>query len=83
MFPSVRSADAPNAAGLQKRYDYDGSNNMIYEGWASPGALSSQARWAIVKYSLVGSNTVLSQYPTITGPEMTAIWDNRAALAYS
>lgn len=83
MFPSARTVDAPNAAGNQKRYDYDGSNNLIYEGWASPGKKSSDAAWAIVKNTFTGNNLTLSQYPTITGPEFTAIWDNRATLAYS
>lgn len=80
-YPPVSSSDVPSAAGLQKRYDYDGSNNLIYEGWAMPGELSSAASWAIVKNTYTGSNLTQSQW-CAGNPELVNIWDNRAALTY-
>jgi hypothetical protein len=65
-----------------KRFDYDGNGNVIYAGMAAPGTATSDAGWAIQRYTYTGSNVTLLQWAGGTN-RLGAIWDNRAALAYS
>lgn len=45
------SGAAPPATPYRKLYAYDANNNMIYEAWAPPGSATSDAVWAIKKYT--------------------------------
>lgn len=67
--------------------EYSGSN-LIYAGWARPGALTSAAVWQISKLAYDGAGNILS----ITWPEneygeasneYQFIWDDRASYTYS
>jgi len=62
--------------------DYDGSDNVIYYGLASPGSATSAAVWQIKKLTYAGSN--LTSMRWANGAKTFAnVWDNRAALSYS
>ena len=78
------SADAPPKVTYTKRYDYDGSNNQIYEGWADNSVaspLTSAAVWAIKKKTYTGSNKTIEQWADGNSQEDNA-WDQRASLTY-
>jgi len=61
-----------------KRFAYDGSGNLEYMGCnALLTANTSDATWAIWKYTYSGTNVTI-----IEGP-ITGIWDNRATLAWN
>ncbi len=60
------------------RFDTDGSGNVNYAGFAKRGALSSEAKWSIFKYTYTGSDVTL-----ITSSGNGQIWDNRASLTYA
>lgn len=82
--PARATSDGPPDAAYTKRYDYDGSSNLIYEGWAkaSLGAATSAASWAIKKYTYTGSNLTLVQWSPLDSfgiPKEASIWDNRAS----
>ncbi len=70
-------SEAPPRTQYTSRYDYDGSGNLIYQGFAISrrNPLTSDAVWAIKKFTITGSNTTLSQWSL--GGE-SSIWDNRA-----
>ena len=61
--------------------DYDVSGNLIYEGFAPSGSLTSSPVWAIRKNTYNGAGQLVSQQTATGGGAV--IWDNRAALAYS
>lgn len=64
-------------------FDYDGSGNQIYVGWAEPGANTADPVWRIMKQTFNGTNQVTN----ITWPNASTgfgfIWDNRVSLSYS
>lgn len=62
--------------------DYDGSGNLQYHGRAVPGSATSAPAWQIRMYTYVGANLTAIQYAGGTAA-FSAVWDNRAALAYS
>lgn len=72
---------------LAFRGEYTG-NNLIYKGFARPGAATSSAVWQIAKLAYDGAGNVLS----ITWPQDSFskanndyifVWDNRATYTYS
>lgn len=75
-------SEAPPKTQYTNMFDYDGSGNLIYQGWAqSLGApLVTGAVWAIKKftYSTVAGNSVVTLVQWATGGE-TNIWNNRAS----
>jgi hypothetical protein len=75
--------DAPSATPYTRRFDYDGSGNLIYEGWARAqgNPASSSPVWAIKKYTYTSGNITLAQWASGNSAEKQ-IWDNRAALSY-
>lgn len=68
-------SDYPNS--LQRRSAYDGSNNLIYLGYAEQGVASSEAKWTIYKF------TYSSGLETLKQTAVNAVWDDRASLTYS
>lgn len=76
-------SDAPSNTPYQKLYDYDGSGNLIYEGWAISGAASSAALWAIRKNTFDGSSRITASQWAGGDTAQTNIWDNRVSLSYS
>ncbi len=63
-------------------FDYDGSNNLIYQGWAAPGTALSDAAWAIQKNTFTAGNLTLTQ---LAGGDNlpNKVWNDRVSLAYS
>ena len=47
--------------GLDTLIEYDGSNNAIFVGNAYPGALTSEAKWQIMKLSYDSSNNMIEK----------------------
>jgi hypothetical protein len=64
--------------------DYDGSNNLIYAGWALPGSGASkdQPRWRIAQLVYSGTNLTDVQWAS-GGLSFLHVWNDRAILAYS
>lgn len=71
------------ATNYTMRFDYDGSGNQTYVGWAQTGTASSAAFWRIMKQTFNGSNQVTN----ITWPNGSTgfggVWDDRATYTYS
>jgi hypothetical protein len=65
-----------------QRFDYDGSGNITYKGFATPGSATSAAAWAICSFTYSGSNVVAILWASGNNA-MSNVWDNRAGLAYS
>lgn len=80
-WPGMVAEDAPPQDAFDIRYDYDGSNNLIYEGWAAPGSLTTDAVWAIRKMTYTGTNVVLKQWANGNTAQAN-VWNNRASLTY-
>lgn len=68
------------------RGEYDGSNNLIYAGFALPGALEGDAVWQIYKLDYTGTNITSITWPEIGSKASSAYnfaWDDRATYTYS
>lgn len=63
--------------------DYDGSNNLIYIGYAVSGTAKSAASWLIKKLTYDGSSNLTDIQLEGGNTGFDAVWDNRAALSYS
>lgn len=74
---SVKTA----AAGLAKRFDYDGSGNVLYIGTAKAGSLESVAVWQIQKFTYTGGNLTGSLWAA-GSPAFDSVWADRASLSY-
>ena len=70
-----------NEGSYTKRFDYDGSGNILYAGLAAPGTASSAAAWAIRRYTYVGANLVLVDWAG-SNNSLVNVWNDRAALQY-
>lgn len=75
------ASDGPPETPYLVLYDYDGSNNLIYQGFATPGTATSAAAWAIKKNTFSGSNLTMSQWANGKSNQEN-IWDARADLTY-
>ena len=74
--------DTPVVANV-RRFAYDASGNLEYEGWAVPGSATSDGVWCIRKHTYDASNRVtLSQYAD-GNTAFDNVWDDRATLTYS
>ena len=78
---------------LQQSYDekefrgeYDGSNNLIYAGFAIAGTSESVRAWQIKKLAYTGVNLVSVKWPELNSKSSTEYdfaWANRASYTYS
>lgn len=74
---------ASGGENLQQIFEYDGSNNLIYQAWASPGSVTSAAVWRIRKLTYNGVPLVTNiQFPA-GSPAFAFAWDSRATYSYS
>lgn len=73
------TSDAPFA----RRCDYDATGNLIYTGAATPGTLTSAAKWRIQKLTYSGTGNLLSIIWPNGEAEFANVWDNRTSLTYS
>lgn len=67
---------------LIQRFDYDGSNHVIYQGWARPGTASSDSIWRIRQLNYSGDNITTILYPS-GSPAFAFVWDSRTGYGYS
>ena len=68
------------------RGEYDGSNNLIYAGFAIQGTLNSAMQWQIKKFTYTGTNLTSVTWPQYNGMATTDynfVWDDRASYTYS
>lgn len=78
---------------LQQTYDekefrgeYDGSNNLIYAGFAIPGTAEGTRAWQIKKLAYTGTNLVSVKWPELSSMPTTDYsfsWTDRATYTYS
>jgi len=80
--------EGPTNVAYTQRFDYDGSGNMIYHGWARAqlNAATSDKKWAIQKLTYSSNKVVLQQWacdPLNWADTAQAFsWDDRASLTY-
>lgn len=68
------------------RGEYDGSNNLIYAGYARPGTDETSPKWQIVKYTYSGTNRTAAEWPQSNGVASANYefkWSDRATLTFS
>lgn len=61
----------------QGQWEYDGSGNVLYAGYAPRGLATTSSGWLLQKFTVNGSNQVTARqiaYDT---------WSNRAAASYA
>jgi hypothetical protein len=61
---------------------YDGSDNVIYQGWAIPGSSKSEAKWRIIRLTYSGSNVTDIQFAD-GSDSFNKIWDDRLNYTYA
>ncbi len=71
----IRTNDLPLAGRIDEV-----SVDLMYQGWAEPGTLNTEAKWTIRKVEKVG--TVTSITWADGNGSRDNIWDNRAGLNY-
>lgn len=89
--PNLRKDNYDNV--IQKTYGerkfegaYDGSDNLIYAGFAIPGTATSARNWQIRKLTYSGTNLTSVTWPQINSKASTDyifVWDDRASYTYS
>ena len=68
-----------------KRYEYDGSNRLIYEGWALPqNQRKVKGCWVIARYYYTGVSTNLDAIMFANGDSKTfdKSWSLRTTYTY-
>jgi hypothetical protein len=67
------------------RSELDGNGNFLYLGYASPGYLTSDAKWQIRKFTWDGTFTSMPrQIDWASGNDnFDKVWDNRSSYVYS
>lgn len=68
--------------GLTMKFDYDGTGNMIYTGWAQTGSASSDSVWRIMQQTFNGTNQLTDVKWPGGSTGFGSVWDNRALLSY-
>jgi hypothetical protein len=61
------------------KFDYDGSGNQIYVGWAQTGSASSDSAWRIMQQTFNGSNQLTDVKWPNGSTAFGFVWDNRAS----
>jgi len=89
--PNVRRDNYFNI--VQESYDeksfrgeYDGSNNLIYAGFAIPGSAEGTRCWQIKKLTYTGPNLVSVTWPqfnSLASTDYNFSWTARATYTYS
>lgn len=65
------------------KFDYDGSGNMIYTGWAQTGTASSDPNWRIMQQTFNGTNQMTDIKWPNGSTSYNFIWDSRSSYSYS
>jgi len=64
------------------RLDYDGSNNLIYIGLATPSSSNDSASWRICKLYYNTNNDISGMRYASGSTLFTYKWSNRTTLSY-
>ena len=72
----------PSETKKTQALDYDGSNNLIYQGQAAPGSSKAAAVWKITSFTYSGGNLTDIQWADGNLNEDN-IWNDRVSLSYS
>lgn len=72
-----------NASNMTLRIEYDGNNNPIYIGIATPGTDTASNFWQVRKLTFDGNNNVTSIIYGGGSPNFDQVWDNRTSLTYT
>lgn len=75
---AVRAYDA--GIPYTQKFEYSGTN-VIYIGWADPGALTSSSVWRIQKLTYSGDNVTDIQFAD-GSVYFDKVWDSRATYTY-
>ena len=62
------------------RVDFVGTAT-IYKGWAGAGILSSEAKWAVQRLTLVADDDLTTEWAD-GDPNFDNVWDDRSGLSY-
>lgn len=68
------------------RGEYDGSNNLIYAGFATLGVAEGVRVWQIKKLAYTGTNLTSVKWPqinSIASSDYSFSWTDRATYTYS
>ena len=68
------------------RGEYDGSNNLIYAGYAAMGSAEGDRVWQIQKMAYTGTNMTSIKWPEINSfpsTDYSFSWTDRATYVYS
>ena len=77
---SVPQSIMDRFAHMEKRIEYDVSDNPIYVGYAAPGSASSAAAWFITKQTFDGNDNMTRQQMANDKPSFDQVYDDRASL---
>jgi hypothetical protein len=76
------SATGDDVASLRMEVDFV-SDTLLYQGFADPGTLTSEASWRIMKITFTGADEDVSRVFANGTNDFVHVWDNRAALSYT
>lgn len=68
---------------LTQALDYNGDDNLIYQGAASSGSLKSAAAWQIKKFTYNEKGNLIDVQWADGNFEFDNVWDDRKELNYS
>lgn len=66
-----------------KKFEADGSDRILYMGYAPPGAATSSKRWMIKKITYSGTGFITDEQFATGNANFDKAWDDRAAYVYS
>jgi len=69
----------PYPKPLQKRVDYNGTNDPVYYGWALYGYAETDPKWYVEKLEYDADG----RYVKSTHSPAESVWADRATLTYS
>lgn len=74
---------ANGGENLQQIFEYDGNNNLIYQGWSSPGQGTSALTWRIRKLTYNATPLVTNIQFASGSPAFAFSWDSRTTYTYA
>jgi hypothetical protein len=66
-----------------KNFEYDGSGNLIYIGYALPNSADADSKWMIKKATYDASNNILTEKFAGGNANLDKQWTLRASYSYS
>lgn len=76
-------AGGEESVPFAKRVDFESSDTVIYQGWATPGATDAQASWRISKTTFINDQGDTIVQWADGDAEFNNVWNNRLILSYS